>query len=180
MKRSKSLIPAGDTALFQAAVRGTTPIADVGRISVSRQQPTPIQSMIDDFDPIDELRNTGASTDLAQGADTNASFIRDGFSPLIVRRLRRGEWPVEDELDLHGASQLEARGLLGDFLKRAARGRRYCVRIIHGKGIGSVNRVPVLKIKVRHWLASRDDVIAYCEAPPAMGGGGALLVLMKR
>jgi DNA-nicking Smr family endonuclease len=171
-----------DGELFRDAVRGITRLTPAERIQLSRHPPPPMamQLGIDDFDPIDELRNATAAKESSFAAAEGTSFVRTGHSPLIVRRLRRGEWGLEDELDLHGASEQQARALLGEFLKGSVRGRRHCVRIIHGKGHGSANRVPVLKMKVKGWLQSRDEVIAYCEAPPAMGGGGALLVLLKR
>lgn len=170
----------GDVALFQEAVRDAQAIAVADRVPISRQAPVAIKSAGDDFDPIDALPYARVAGDLSLEADAGSSFVRDGYPPVTMRRLRRGEWPIEDELDLHGARQHEAHTLLGNFLNRTGRGRRHCVRIIHGKGHGSVDRVPVLKIAVRRWLARRDDVIAYCEAPPAMGGAGALLVLLKR
>jgi DNA-nicking Smr family endonuclease len=173
---------ADDGGLFRDAVRGITPLASTDRVPLGRQAPPSIaiQAAIDDFDPIDELRNATSTAEPSIDVAEATSFIRTGYSPLIVRRLRRGEWGPFDELDLHGATQVEARELLGNFLRRAVRGHRHCVRIIHGKGHGSVNRVPVLKTKVKGWLTMQDEVIAYCEAPPAMGGSGALLVLLKR
>jgi DNA-nicking Smr family endonuclease len=86
---------------------------------------------------------------------------------------------VQGEIDLHGKTTEQARDSLADFLLDArARGRR-CIRVIHGKGLTSPNREPVLKGKVRRWLAQWDDVLAYCEAPRHAGGAGAVMVLLK-
>ena len=82
-------------------------------------------------------------------------------------------------IDLHGLTTAEAHDSLADFLVEArGRGLR-CVRVIHGKGLTSPNREPVLKGKVRGWLAHWDDVLAYAEAPQHAGGGGAVLVLLQ-
>jgi len=119
------------------------------------------------------------SWDIGQELEGEQTFVRRGLSTDILTKLRRGHWSVQDELDLHGHTALEARDTLADFLAEArARGDR-CVRVIHGKGNTSPNREPVLKGKVRKWLAHRDDVLAYCEAPQHAGGGGAVLILLR-
>jgi DNA-nicking Smr family endonuclease len=97
----------------------------------------------------------------------------------VLVRLRRGHWSVQGELDLHRLTSSEAHDALADFLFDArGRGLR-CVRVIHGKGLSSPNREPVLKSKVRRWLSQWDEVLAYCEAPRHGGGGGAVIVLLK-
>jgi DNA-nicking Smr family endonuclease len=93
--------------------------------------------------------------------------------------LRRGYWVVQDELDLHGLTREQAKVLLTDFMARCGRRGLRCVRIIHGKGLGSKNREPVLKQKVAGWLAQRRDVIAFSQARAAEGGAGAVVVLLK-
>ncbi len=171
-----------DVDLFMEAVKDAVPIAAPARIEVMPEvsPPVAIQSLLDEHDAFHSLRHVSVTGELALDTGEETSFVRDGYSPMLVRKLRRGQWVAEEELDLHGARREEARELLGEFLKRAIRGRRHCVRIIHGKGLGSVNREPVLKNKVKVWLSRREEVIAYCQAPPTMGGGGALLVLLKR
>ena len=86
---------------------------------------------------------------------------------------------VQDELDLHGMNRVEAAHYVAEFLRRCVARRLRCVRVIHGKGHGSRNREPVLKAKLRKWLMVRDEVLAFCQAPAAHGGGGAVLVLLK-
>jgi DNA-nicking Smr family endonuclease len=86
---------------------------------------------------------------------------------------------VQDQLDLHGLTRAEAHEALAAFLRTAVRYARRCVRIVHGKGLGSKNREPVLKVKVKVWLARRQEVLAFCQAPPAHGGSGAVLVLLR-
>jgi len=98
-------------------------------------------------------------------------FLRPGHSPDLLRKLRRGEWRVEDELDLHGLNRIQAAHALGDFLDEAS-GMR-CVRIVHGKGLG------VLRDVLRAALPARAEVLGFVEAPAAQGGSGAVLVLLK-
>jgi DNA-nicking Smr family endonuclease len=111
--------------------------------------------------------------------DPTLSYARDGIGPEVVRKLRKRHWPVQDELDLHGMNRDTARDQVGDFLRRAtARGLR-CVRIIHGKGYGSVGGEPVLRSMVHSWLVQKDEVVAFCVANKGDGGHGALIVLLK-
>ena len=106
-------------------------------------------------------------------------YLREGLSRQILRRLRRGHWVVQDDLDLHGMNRAQAAISVAEFLRRCALHGRHCVRIVHGKGLGSPNREPVLKHKLRNWLVMRDEVLAFCQAPQAHGGSGAVLVLLK-
>jgi DNA-nicking Smr family endonuclease len=107
------------------------------------------------------------------------SFVRTGLNPDLLRKLRRGHWVVQGALDLHSHTQEQARIALADFLASARRHGWRCVRIVHGKGLSSPNREPVLKGKVRKWLQQRDEVLAYCEPRPHAGGGGAVVVLLS-
>lgn len=112
-----------------------------------------------------------------EGGD-EAAYLAHGHSPKILRDLKRGRWTIEDQLDLHGLRRQEAIALLAAFLHDCRRLRRRCVRVIHGKGLGSPGRQPVLKSIVLAWLARRPEVIAYCQARPAEGGAGAVIVLL--
>jgi len=95
-----------------------------------------------------------------------------------LSKLRRGHWALQGQLDLHGLRRDQAREALAAFLRQARRQGLRCVRIIHGKGHGSVNKEPVLKQKVRNWLAQKEEVLAFCQARPDEGGAGALVVLL--
>jgi len=103
-------------------------------------------------------------------------FLRDGHSPDLLRELRRGHWRVEDELDLHGMSRVQAEHAVGDFLDEAAAQRLRCVCIVHGRALG---REPVLKNNLGGWLTARGEVLAFSQAPSPQGGAGAVLVLLK-
>jgi DNA-nicking Smr family endonuclease len=119
------------------------------------------------------------SWEIGQELEGEQTFLRRGLGTDVLSGLRRGRWVVQSEIDLHGMTAVEAHDALADFLD-AARGRGLrCVRVIHGKGLTSPNREPVLKGKVRRWLAHWDDVLAYCEAPRHAGGGGAVVVLLR-
>ena len=103
-------------------------------------------------------------------------FLRPGHSPDLLRKLRRGHWRVEDELDLHGMNRIQAGRAVGDFLDQAAAQRMHCICIVHGRALG---REPVLKGMLAGWLTGRDEVLAFSEAPPPQGGAGAVLVLLR-
>jgi len=111
--------------------------------------------------------------------DAALSFHRAGVRIQVMRRLRRGLYPVEDELDLHGHSQSAARDRLADFIARSRDGGRRCVRIIHGKGYRSGARGPVLKTAVNLWLRRHMDVLAFASARAIDGGAGAVYVLLR-
>lgn len=111
--------------------------------------------------------------------DDELSFRRPGIGADVLRKLRRGEWVIQDEVDLHGCRTDEARELLAGFMRDAGRRGLRCVRVVHGKGLGSKGRQPVLKGKTKVWLAQRQDVIAFCQARATEGGSGALIVLLK-
>lgn len=106
-------------------------------------------------------------------------YLRAGHSPDILRKLRRGHWGVQEQLDLHGMRAMDARLYVAEFLIHCKNRGVRCVRIIHGKGLGSMNGEPVLKNKLRSWLMQREEVLAYCQAREADGGSGALVVLLK-
>jgi DNA-nicking Smr family endonuclease len=107
-------------------------------------------------------------------------FARNGLQHSVLRKLRRGQFSVAAELDLHGLRVEEARQELGQFLLHCRLTHKQCVRIIHGKGNRSHRQQPVLKGKVNHWLRQRDEVLAFCSARPIDGGTGAIYVLLKR
>ncbi|MFO1414009.1 MAG: Smr/MutS family protein [Burkholderiales bacterium] len=155
------------------------------RAPITRAKPAPIphHTLADERDVLQASKygeDPAPSTwDTGQEFEHEQTFVRNGLSPDIAGKLRRNHWSVQAELDLHGLTVDEAHDALSDFVV-AARNRRYrCVRVIHGKGLTSPGKEPVLKGKVRRWLAHWDEVLAYTEAPRHAGGGGALLVLLK-
>ena len=103
-------------------------------------------------------------------------FLRPGHSPDLLRRLRRGHWRVEDEIDLHGMNRTQAERAVSAFLDEIVSGGLQCVCIVHGRALG---REPVLKGMLEGWLSARSEVLAFSQAPAAHGGAGAVLVLLK-
>jgi len=138
-----------------------------------------VQSLLDEHDVLTESLAGRLDPDSALDAGDEASYMREGVSRQVLRRLRRGHWVVQAEVDLHGLRRAEARLALADFLRECGHRGSRCVRVVHGKGLGSKNREPVLKGKVKLWLAQRAEVLAFCQAPAVQGGGGALLVLLR-
>ncbi len=108
-----------------------------------------------------------------------AEFLRNGVSRMSLRKLRRGQWPVQQVLDLHGSRRDAARQLLVEFLHHASQNGMRCVLVVHGKGINSPRGESVLRDLTRNWLVQHGQVLAYCDATPRLGGSGAVLVLLK-
>lgn len=177
---SRPSAPDRDPAFFEA-VRGVQPLAAPRRQLRRPRPPAPLprQTRRDELAALEESIHGPFSPDETMESGEELVFLREGLSRQVLRRLRRGHWVVEDGLDLHGMNRAEAAHSVADFLRRCALRRARCVRIVHGKGLGSRNREPVLKGKLRHWLAQRDDVLAFCQAPAHNGGGGAVLVLLR-
>lgn len=141
--------------------------------------PIPRQHLADEQAALMESLSDEFTVETLMDTDENLSFARPGVSTDVLGRLRRGHWVIQAQLDLHGYRRDQAREALGEFLRQARRQGMRCVRVIHGKGHGSINKEPVLKHKVRNWLAQKDEVIAFCQARAAEGGAGALVVLLK-
>jgi DNA-nicking Smr family endonuclease len=108
------------------------------------------------------------------------SYRRDSVPPAVFQRLKRGRFSAQDELDLHGATLLQAESMLRGFLAEAHAHELGCVRIIHGKGRHEEGAMPVLKNLVDRVLRQRADILAFHSAPTAQGGTGAVLVLLAR
>ena len=125
-------------------------------------------SLSDDFYPAHELES-----------GEELLYLRTGQSPDVLSKLRRGYWVIQAQIDLHGLISDEAREYVAGFLSHCKKKNIRCVRIVHGKGLGSRNREPVLKHKLRNWLMQKDEVIAYAQAKPEDGGSGAVIVLLK-
>jgi DNA-nicking Smr family endonuclease len=169
-----------DGALFKEAVKDARPIT-VPPTYLYKKKPNPIpkqfiqdeqqalrDSLSDDYLPAHELE-TGEEL----------LYLRDGHAPDILSKLRRGHWVIQAAIDLHGLISDEARAYVASFISDCKKRGIRCVRIVHGKGLGSRNREPVLKHKLRHWLMQKDEVIAYAEAKKQDGGSGAVIVLLK-
>ncbi len=179
--RRKAAEAAREANLFRASIGAVEPLKTGGRAEHPKKLPAPIahqrqrdeaaalaESISDDFDP-----------DVVLDTDEQVSWHREGIGLEIVRKLRRGHWIVQAEVDLHGARVDGAREMVGTFLRESIKHRLRCVRIVHGKGHGSIGKQPVLKGKVKNWLMQKEEVMAFCQAREHDGGGGALIVLLR-
>lgn len=167
--------------LFRTSIGNVAPLpqSDKAAPSIPRPLPIPLQRMADEEAALAESLSDEFNVDTLLDTDAALSYARSGIGPDTVRKLRRGHWVIQGQLDLHGMRRDEAREALAEFLRNAVKRNMRCVRVIHGKGLGSVNKEPVLKSKVRSWLVQKEEVIAFCQARAAEGGAGALVVLLK-
>lgn len=166
---------------FRDAMADVQPLHPHGRaVHVPKPHPPqPSQRLKDEQDVLaDSLSDEIDATSLLD-TDEALSYRATGIGPEVLRRLRRGEWSIQAHIDLHGHRVDEARHALVLFLKHALMNGLRCVRVVHGKGLGSRDKVPVLKGKVRGWLMQREEVIAFCQARPIDGGSGALVILLR-
>lgn len=165
---------------FADAVGPVTRLPHHGRSSHRLPLPTPEprQRLLDEQAALREAISDEVDVESLLLTDDGLSFRREGVGLDVVTRLRRGEWSIQGQIDLHGLRRDEAREQLAAFLREAARRGWRCLRVVHGKGLGSPGREPVLKVRVQRWLAQHGDVIAFTQARAPEGGGGALIVLM--
>lgn len=170
-----------DAELFRQSIGNVAPLPRSDKIVSSRPPPPPIprQHLADEQAALQESLSDEFNVDSLLDTDEALSYAREGIGPDTVRKLRRGHWVIQTQLDLHGMRRDEAREALAEFLRNAVKRGLRCVRVIHGKGLGSVNKEPVLKSKVRTWLVQKEEVMAFCQARAADGGSGALVVLLK-
>jgi DNA-nicking Smr family endonuclease len=165
---------------FRAAMKDVRPIAPHNRVEPWRSLPPPIPAKRneDERAVLEELSRIAlGGEDLEIEGD--AMFLRPGLPRDILRKLRRTHWVIQDHLDLHGLVSDEAALATAEFIAESKKCGLRCVRIVHGKGLRSVGREPVLKKRVRHLLMRRDDVLAFVEPRAVHGGSGAVVVLLQ-
>lgn len=174
MKKKLEQPAPSDGELFQQAVEGVIPITPSNRVPLSPPlKRLPLRSKAIAAPAISDGLSDHHSHDIAP-----TSFLRPGLNNMTLRKLRRGHWPVQDSIDLHGFTSDEARRFLVGFLSHAQQHDLRCVNVIHGKGWRAEGGEGILKIRVRHWLTQIPQVLAFCETPLHSGGGGAVWVLM--
>lgn len=172
-KNQTGEIAPDDAVLFRAAIGEVKPLADQNRIT---PKPSPRKPLL--RTPAPPLAIPDTLTDHATGEAPN-DFLSNGLSRMTLRKLRRGGWPIQDRLDLHGLHSDQARKLLQEFLHEATQRELRCVLVVHGKGMNSRGGEAVLRKLSRHWLMQHPAVLGYCDAPPKEGGSGAAMVLLK-
>jgi DNA-nicking Smr family endonuclease len=166
--------PEQDADLFRQALEGVTPLAPPDRITpVSKPRKPPARNLNAPDAIPDSLSDHGA------GDTAITEYLRPSLNRMTLRKLRHGEWRIQDELDLHGLNSDAARKLLMEFVHDATQRGLRCINVIHGKGWRSEGRDGILKVLTRHWLAQHPLVLAFCDAPPQAGGSGAVWVLLK-
>lgn len=167
--------------LFRHNVRDVTPLPDANRYIAPPEAPLPVpkQRLADEEAALQESLSDEMDVERFLETDDKLSYRRNGVGLEALRKLRKGQWVVRAQVDLHGYRTDEARQAVAEFIRNCVRHDVRCVRIIHGKGLGSAGKEPVLKDKVKRWLVQKDEVLAFCQAPPRDGGAGALLVILK-
>lgn len=143
-------------------------------------EPTPRQRLLDEQAVMREALSDEFDVETLLHTDEALSYRRPGLGPDVVRKLREGHWSIQRQIDLHGLRTDQAREALGGFIREAHQLGLRCVRVVHGKGLGSPGRMPVLKGRVQRWLVQKNEVMAFVQARPAEGGAGALVVLLRQ
>jgi DNA-nicking Smr family endonuclease len=166
--------------LFINAAGAVQPLPDMRKMLLKKEQPAalPLQQKLDDAAVLREAISDEFDVSTLLDTDEHLSFRRPGIGPDVTRKLRKGEWSIQRQLDLHGLRSDDAREALGAFIREAHKQGIRCVRVVHGKGLGSPGKAPVLKNKVHSWLVQKNQVLAFVQAKPADGGAGALVVLL--
>jgi DNA-nicking Smr family endonuclease len=151
------------------------------RVSLAPEQPPPVavQHQLDEQRVLHESISDEFDAATLLDTDEALSFRRPGVGIDVTRKLRRGGWSIQGEIDLHGLRRDEAREALAAFLRDAGKRGWRCVRVVHGKGLGSPGKTPVLKGKVHGWLVQKNEVIAFVQARGDEGGAGAVVVLLR-
>ncbi len=180
-QRRRDLLRRAEANLFREAVGDVRRLPDVRQATLGGPKTAPLarQRVADEEAALEQSMSDEIDIESLLDTDEQLSFRRPGIGPDVVRRLRKGEWTIKSQIDLHGLRVDEARTALVEFLHHANRNDQRCIRVIHGKGLGSLNREPVLKGKVLKWLVQRQDVLAFCQARPNDGGAGAVVVLLS-
>lgn len=166
-----------DVSLFRQMVGEVKPI-EQNRVEEKPKKPKarPRQREADEREVMADLLSDHFDPELETGEETH--FLRPGLQKRVLKKLRRGQYAIEAELDLHGHRSEDARGAFSSFLDQCGERDQRCLRIIHGRALHR-SEGPVLKPLVHSWLRQRGDVLAFCSAPLHDGGNGAVYVLIR-
>ena len=169
-----------EKSLFVRAAGAVKPLREQRRVHLSPEQPAPIpfQAQLDEQRVLQEAISDEFDASTLLDVDDALSFRRPGIGMDVTRKLRKGHWTIQRELDLHGLRREDAREALAAFIRDAVKQGVRCLRIVHGKGLGSPGKTPVLKAKVQGWLIQKNEVLAFVQARGDEGGAGALEVLL--
>ncbi len=171
---------AAEKDLFARAIGATEPLRRKAAVPLAPEPPAPIpvQHQLDEQRVLRESLSDEFDVTTLLDVDDAMSFRRPGIGTDVTARLRKGDWSIQAQVDLHGLRSDEAREALGGFIRNAYKQGLRCVRVVYGKGLGSPGKQPVLKTKTQRWLIQKNEVIAFVQAKPAEGGAGALVVLL--
>lgn len=177
-----------DERLFHEAMANVAPLVDAPNrfVALPNTDRRPAHPA-----PDDELETLARLTDLVSGsAELDITFSDEfiegavqGLDPGLMRRLKRGEFPLQNYIDLHGLTRQEAQEKVNDFILESYRGGLRCVLVVHGRGHNSENHLPILKERLPYWLTrgpARKIVLAFSTARPYDGGTGALYILLRK
>jgi DNA-nicking Smr family endonuclease len=180
-RRAQERRTQADANLFVRAAGKVEPLRPNGRVVLASDPPAPVavQRQLDEQRVLKEAISDEFDAGTLLDVDEALSFRRPGIGTDVTRRLRRGEWSIQAEIDLHGLRRDDAREALAAFIRESHRTGLRCVRVVHGKGLGSPGKTPVLKGKVHSWLIQKNEVLAFVQARGDEGGAGAVVVLLK-
>ncbi|MCA3239518.1 MAG: Smr/MutS family protein [Curvibacter sp.] len=170
-----------DQDLFRQAAGRVQPLAVPAEspLRAKKPRPVPLQRQRDEKAALQETISDEFDASTLLETDEHLSYRRPGIGLDVIRKLRRGDWAIQAQLDLHGLRTDDAREALGQFIRESQKQGLRCVRVVHGKGLGSPGKMPVLKGRVQSWLAQKKEVLAFVQARPAEGGAGAVVVLLQ-
>ena len=170
-----------EKTLFQRAVGPVKPLASRPRVELNGTPAPPkaFQQKRDDDRVLRESLSDDFDVSTLLDTDDELSYRRSGIGTDVTQKLRKGHWSLQGQIDLHGLRSDEAREALGQFIRDAYKRGWRCVRVVHGKGLGSPGKTPVLKSKVQRWLVQKNEVLAFVQAKGSEGGAGALVVLLS-
>jgi len=180
-RREAERLARAERELFVRAAGTVRPLRPHARVHLAPELPPPIavQQQLDERRVLQESISDEFDSTTLLDVDDALSYRRPGIGTDVTRRLRKGDWSIQGEIDLHGLRREEAREALAGFIRDAHKRGWRCVRVVHGKGLGSPGKTPVLKGRVQGWLIQKSEVLAFVQARGDEGGAGALVVLLK-
>ncbi len=180
-KKESESAAADDVSLFRRLMGDAKPLRQTSTAPQHRRKVS-ARARFARQDEKDALQESlEADIDASEtGAGESLRFHRPAVGKRTMRKLARGNFSVQDEIDLHGMTVPEAKNALHDFIGDCELRGYTCVRIVHGKGLGSGDRGAILKGKVNKWLRHWNEVLAFVSARQVDGGTGAVYVLLRK